>query len=932
MIKSLDICSRAMRYNAMTAVFDLFAHVVVRVPLTFTHPADFAPDVTPAPYAWIERSFTYSVPEELQTQLALGQLVWVPFGARRLQGIVIALANESAIANTRDIQAIVETQPFITAAQIELAHWIARAYLAPLADCVWLFLPPGIEAKSETFLERNTATEIPDELADKQRALLEKIVAHGALKTTQLQATEAAAAAALTRRGLTTKITRVRPPAAKPRLVEKARLIVDVDTAREKINTLLPPDRAAIVWSLSEKYQERVPELPVLQARVCVYLREHANAVTTRELETVLETTSETLRQLEKNGWLTRIAPPDTNSPLARRLNAIIALLAQIHAPLATSVIYANTQTTRADLHKLQRAAVLTLETVEILRDPLAAQVLTPAPPPTLTRAQDAICQILQRALDAPAPAAAFLLHGVTGSGKTEIYLDAIAHVLAQGKQALALIPEISLTPQTIRRFGARFGRRIGVIHSRLSIGERYDTWRRIRAGELDVVLGPRSALFAPLPRLGIIVLDEEHDASYKSDVEFPRLPAYHAREVALQMGRAQNVVVILGSATPDVETFERARRGELKLLELPQRVIAHANADAPARYQELPPIEIVDLRVELKQGNRSMFSRALRDALNETLARGEQAILFLNRRGTAQTVVCRDCGYVVKCPRCNNPYTLHAFGNQTARDLVCHHCGKRGTIPRKCAHCGSARIRGLGVGVEKLEQATLAEFPDAQTLRWDTDVTQGKDAHQEIFDAFSRGDANVLIGTQMLAKGHDLPRVTLVGAVNADTGLFLPDFRAAERTFQLLTQVAGRAGRGALSGRAILQTYNPEHYALQMAAQHAYHAFFEREMNFRRAAGYPPARRLTRLLFTGASARIAQDAAQTLERALQERVRRHGILDIEIIGPAPAFFAKLGGKYRQTILLKGDGARELLSRYPLPRDWRIDVDPLDLL
>jgi primosomal protein N' (replication factor Y) len=523
-------------------------------------------------------------------------------------------------------------------------------------------------------------------------------------------------------------------------------------------------------------------------------------------------------------------------------------------------------------------------------------------------------------------------LHGVTGSGKTEIYLDAIAHTLAQGKQAIALIPEIALTPQTIRRFGARFGERIGILHSRLSVGERFDTWRRIRNGEIDVVIGPRSALLAPLPRLGIIVVDEEHDASYKSDVEFPHMPAYHAREVALQMARAQNIVVILGSATPDVETFDRARRGELQLLELPQRVIAHEKNDAPVRYQELPPVEIVDLRLELKRGNRSMFSQALRDALNETLARGEQAILFLNRRGTAQTVVCRDCGHVVKCPRCNNPYTLHTFGDQTARHLVCHHCGKQGAMPRKCPTCGSTRIRGLGVGTEKLEQAVRDEFPRAQTLRWDMDVTQGKDAHQEILDAFLRGDANVLIGTQMIAKGLDLPRVTLVGAVNADTGLFLPDFRAAERTFQLLTQVAGRAGRSALGGRAILQTYNPEHYAIQTAAKHAYHEFFEREMSFRRAAGYPPARALTRLLFTGDSAKIAQDAAQTLTRLLQDRVRRHGILDIELIGPAPAFFAKLRGKHRQHLLLKGKGAHELLSLYPLPHGWRVDVEPLDLL
>lgn len=921
-----------MRYNKIITVSNSFAQIVVRVPLTFSHPADTAPDLAPAPYAWVERSFTYSVPETMQNEICVGQLVWVPFGARRLQGVVIALAAQTEIATTRDIQEIVATQPFVTPAQIDLARWMARAYLAPLSDCIWLFLPPGIQAKSETWLERNHATPVPDDLTAKQRALLEKISARGPLKTTQLEAHENGAADALVRRGLLNKSARVRPPAAKPRIVDQARLVVDAATAREKIGALVPPDRATTFWSLGEKYREQVPALPVPQARVCVYLREHAEPITTRELEVAVGASAATLRELAKAGWIVRAARPNLESPLALRLNAVVALLAQTRAPLQTAAVYANANATRADLNKLQSAGIIAIEQIEIVRDPLAAQTYTPALPPTLTREQDAAWQAIRRALDAPAQSAAFLIHGVTGSGKTEIYLDAIAHTLARGKQAIALIPEIALTPQTVRRFGARFGERIGVIHSQLSIGERYDTWRRIRSGEIDVVIGPRSALFAPLPRLGLIVVDEEHDASYKSDVEFPYMPAYHAREVALQIARAQNVVVVLGSATPDLETFDRARRGELQLLELPQRVIAHTNATAPVRYQALPPVEIVDLRLELKRGNRSMFSQALRDALNETLARGEQAILFLNRRGTAQTVVCRDCGYVCKCPRCDIPYTLHSFGNQTARDLVCHQCGKRRAIPRKCPACGSARIRGLGVGTEKLEQAVRDEFPNAQTLRWDWDMTQGKDAHQEILDAFLRGEANVLIGTQMIAKGLDLPRVTLVGAVNADTALFLPDFRAAERAFQLLTQVAGRAGRSALSGRAILQTYNPDHYAIQTAAKHAYHAFFEREQSFRRAAAYPPARALTRLIFTGVSAASAQDAAQTLARLLLDRVRRHGILDVELLGPTPAFYAKLRGKYRQHILLKGAGAHELLSLYPLPIGWRIDVEPLNLL
>lgn len=925
-----------MRYNASVIVSHTFAHVIVHVPLSFTFPHDRA-DPEPAPFAWLERSFTYSVPEAMQEQMAVGQLVWVPFGARRLQGIVVGLANATEIENTRDVQEIVATRPFVTETQIELARWMAQKYLAPLADCVWLFLPPGIEAKVETLLERDETVPPPDDLTQKQRAVLEKISARGLLKTTQLTVNEQTAAEALVRRGLVHKNVVVRPPNARPRQVNAVRLAADIKTAREKIPALVPPDAHSTIWQLSEKYKELVPALSVPQSRVCVYLREHKNAVTTAELETTLGASATTLRALEKGEWIARTTVPKATNPRAAHLLQIIDFLAREKGSVWVSAVYAATNASLDDLRKLETAGLVALETTELVRDPLADRTFAAVSPPTLTHEQDIAWQEIKRALDdTNSPTVvrhpAFLLHGVTGSGKTEIYLDAIAYVLAGGKQAIALIPEISLTPQTIRRFGARFGDRIGIIHSHLSVGERFDTWRRIRDGKIDVVIGPRSALFAPLPRLGLVILDEEHDTSYKSDPEFPHMPAYHAREVALEMTRTHNAVVILGSATPDIESFVRAQRGEIKLLELPQRVIAHEPDNAPVRYQELPPVEIVDLRAELVQGNRSMFSHSLRAALDETLVRGEQAILFLNRRGTAQSVVCRDCGRVVKCPRCNSPYTLHTFGDQTARDLVCHHCGKHGSIPRKCPNCDSTRIRGLGVGTEKLEDAVRNEFPRAKTLRWDVDVTQGKDAHEEILDAFLRGKANVLIGTQMIAKGLDLPRVTLVGVVNADTSLFLPDLRAAERTFQLLTQVAGRAGRSALGGRAILQTYNPEHYAIQTAARHDYIVFFQREIEFRRAAAYPPIRPLTRLLFTGDSAKIARDASEALANLLHDRVRRHGILDLDLIGPAPAFFAKLRGKYRHHILLKGKGAHALLSLYPLPHGWRIDVDPLNLL
>lgn len=962
-----------------------YANVVVHVPLTNT-PVSFAqrdPDTAPLPRAWLDRSFTYDIPEELRDAVRVGQLVRVPFGARRLQGIVVELTETTDLDRTRSLDSIVYAEPLVTLQQIDLAHWISDMYLAPLSDCIWLFLPPGIEEKVETLIELAPGAEAQG-LTEKQRALVERVREAGGLKSTQLSATQRAMVNTLVDRGVLSKRTNVRPATARPRRVDTMRLTVPRETARAVIAsldrrtavlralaaanapltqkelvaqtrvgeaTLVRLEKEGLVersarssrYALTPAYVDEVPALPAAQARVCVYLREHDGSATGEELERVLEISALTLSSLREHGWIEKIQEPSrivlrdsrqvpALSPGHARLLAVVDLLAQEPQPMWVSALYAATDAKRADLEKLEQLGLAELDSTEIVRDPLAGRTFTPTAPPTLTSEQQAAWAEIDRALTDLERGGAFLLFGVTGSGKTEIYLDAIDKVLAHGKQAIALVPEISLTPQTIRRFGARFGERIGVIHSRLSEGERFDTWRRIRDGKIDVVIGARSALFSPLPRLGLVVLDEEHDASYKNDVEFPNQPGYHARELALEMARAHGIVTILGSATPDVETFARAQRGELRLLELPQRVIAHETDTAPVRYQELPPVEIVDLRAELKEGNRSVFSRALKGALEETLARGEQAILFLNRRGSASAYVCRDCGQAVRCVRCANPYTLHMYGDETAKELVCHHCGKRANIPRRCPNCGSTRIRGLGLGTEKLEENVRQEFPAARPLRWDFDVTQGKDAHEILLEKFVRGEANVLIGTQMIAKGLDLARVTLVGVINADTGLYLPDFRASERTFQLLTQVAGRAGRSARGGKAIVQSYTPEHYAIQLAAGHDFAEFFKRELAFRREAGYPPFRPLIRLLYSSENARQAREASEAFGAQLQERIRREGLLDVEVIGPAPAFFQRLRGRYRHHILLKGKGAHDLLAAYPPPPNWRIDVEQLDVL
>jgi primosomal protein N' (replication factor Y) len=503
-----------------------------------------------------------------------------------------------------------------------------------------------------------------------------------------------------------------------------------------------------------------------------------------------------------------------------------------------------------------------------------------------------------------------FLLHGVTGSGKTEVYLRLTSEALARGLGAIVLVPEIALTAQVVARFVARFGERVALLHSALSAGERYDEWRRVLDGTADVVVGSRSALFAPIERLGLIVVDEEQEPSYKQE----SAPRYHAVDTALELGRLSGAAVVLGSATPRVVTFAAAKSGALTLLPLPERVL-----DLP-----LPKTTVVDLRLELKANNRSTLSGALRAALQRTVAKGEQAILYLNRRGFATVVLCRDCGYVVPCPACEIPFALHADAR-----LVCHRCGREEPrAPAVCPHCGSARIRHLGVGTQRVEEDVRAAVPKARLARLDRDAVKAKGAHAAMYERMRSGQAQVIVGTQMVAKGFDLPGVSLVGVVNADTQLNLPDFTAAERTFELLTQVLGRSGRGSVGGEGILQTYLPEHYAISAAAAHDYATFAEHELRARRHFGYPPFGRL--VLLQTAAAREATVERRATELAAKLRARANG--DAEVLGPAPAFAAKRAGSYRAQLVLRGERPTAVLDRVDIGPEWTVDVDPMTLL
>jgi primosomal protein N' (replication factor Y) len=638
-------------------------------------------------------------------------------------------------------------------------------------------------------------------------------------------------------------------------------------------------------------------------------------------------------------------------TPALERRQKIIRLLIREQAPVEVAWVYAESGGNLSDLKRLEKIGLVFLGESETIRDPLDQLEFVAVDPPELTREQAQVWQQVRQGLQqayAGEEIRPFLLYGVTGSGKTEIYLQAVADALRQGKQAIVLVPEIALTPQTVRRFVARFPDQVGLVHSRLSPGERYDTWRRARAGLISLVVGPRSALFTPFDDLGLIVVDESHDQSY---YQGESAPSFNARELAAIYARQIGAVCLVGSATPDITTTFRAARGDWQALSLPDRILAHKETvrqqmarigsvggggkyhplEADAETTDLPPVNIIDMRAELQTGNRSIFSRALQDELARILGRGQQGILFLNRRGMATYVFCRDCGYTLKCPRCDIPLTYHTQSRKRNNALICHRCGYTRNLPDKCPDCGSKRIKQFGTGTERVEAEVHELFPQARTLRWDWETTRQKGAHDAILSQFASHQADVLIGTQMLAKGLDLPLVTLVGAVLADVGLQLPDYRAAERAFQILTQVAGRAGRSPLGGQVILQTFQPEHYVIQMASQHDYRGFYKQELEYRRRLGYPPYARLARLEFRGLNDPQVEQAAQNLARQIPGWITQSGQRNTEIIGPVPCFFARVSGEYRWQIVLRGPDPVSVLRSQNLG-EARVEVDPPSLL
>lgn len=818
----------------------------------------------------IAGTFDYAIPLSLRQSLVPGHLVVAPFNKREVQGIVVRLHDQPAVEETLPIRSLMDERPVLTSHQLRLAQWMSANTAAPLIECLNVMLPPGLSRKADMQYTLNPLT--TSALSAHQQRLVDLLQRRGPLRGRQLdhaykKKNWRTTAQQLEKMGILSRSSVLDPVRSGPRKIRTVRLAV-------------PPDRL---------------QLDQLQ------LGKTASA-----------------------------------TPARRR--AVLEMLLKEGEPVDVTWVYAETGANRSDLIRLEAMALIAIGESDLWRDPLTTYDYVPAVPPVLTPHQEDAWARIQTALGQQETPRAkpILLHGVTGSGKTELYMRAAAAVLEQGRSAIILVPEIALTPQTAQRFLARFPGRVGLMHSQLTDGERYDTWRRCMSGNIDIIIGARSALFTPFEKIGLIVLDESHDQSYKQS---ERAPRYHARTTAMTYAHITGATCILGTATPDIITMYQSSQGELELIRLPQRILAHQRRfhDQAKRFginakykdiigtavtRQLPPVRIVDMKQELRAGNTSLFSRPLQTALRETIDSGQQAILFLNRRGSSTYIFCRDCGWVLKCPHCDVPLTHH----QDEQAAICHHCGHQTTPPARCPTCNSTRVKYFGAGTEHIQTEVQQLIPDVQIIRWDSDTTRTRGAHEIILSNFAAHKADVLIGTQMIAKGLDLPMVTLVGIISADVGLNLPDYRMTERTFQTLMQVAGRAGRGILDGRVILQTFYPEHPVILAASQHDYAGFYSSELNQRRLLGYPPFTRLVRLLYRSESRRTAEREARRMANAI-----RSASPQAELIGPAPCFFHRLRGKYRWQLILRNRHPQHLIPDV-LPDGWIVDIDPTSLL
>ncbi|MGC9970898.1 MAG: primosomal protein N' [Bryobacteraceae bacterium] len=792
----------------------------------------------------LDRPFTYALPETLRHRVKPGCRLLVPFGARKLTGIVLRAHGEAPEGGAREALRLLDSVPVLSEEMLALGRWIAGYYCAPLGEVLRSMVPLASELRhgkvySLTGKGRDALRQLTlgAPASEDPAVELMRLLEWRPLSAAYLTKKNEAAARLI--RGLEKKgflevedVEAQRDPFRAP----SARLRVELQQA--------PPEG---------KYKKAEREL-------LAYLELHPGTHNLKELETAVHNAGEAARALARRG--------------------LLSLKAEL-SPVSTQFV---------------------------------------RPPHVLNAHQQQAFDQIHAALEAH-QFRSFLLQGVTGSGKTEIYLNTIEATLGMGRGALMLVPEIALTPAMAGQFFHRFGNRVAILHSAFGHSERAEQWRRIRAGEAGVVVGTRSGVFAPVGNLGLIIVDEEHDQSYKQE----ETPRYNGRDVAIVRAQAAGACVVLGSATPSLESRYNAARGKYQLLVLPERI----------EQRPMPQVEILDMRIEfLETRKQATFSRRLLEAIDARLKNGEQTMLLLNRRGFSSFVACRSCGERIQCANCAVTLTFH----RRDRRLLCHYCNYAERVPTHCPKCHSEHIYFLGIGSERVEEELHREFPAARVARMDRDTVTGKRAYETILTGFREGSYDILVGTQMIAKGHDIPNVTLVGVISADVGLGMPDFRAAERTFQLLTQVAGRAGRGDLPGQVLVQTINPDHYAVRFAAAQDYDQFYEKELHFRRLMRYPPFSALANVLVRSQSQEDALRLSGELGMLLTPPPEQ-----LKILGPAEAPVARLKSEYRYQLLLKAASRKALkealdgLRRYALEHKWPatalvIDVDPLTLL
>lgn len=646
-------------------------------------------------------------------------------------------------------------------------------------------------------------------------------------------------------------------------------------------------DEAKIKTILSVNQKGTVVESQLIA--LAFWMKEQFGATMNDALKAVMPV-KETMKQKEEKILFpvveTELLEQEQKEAARRKHKAKERLLSELLAKgsVPYEIALRELSVSRATIYKLVQKGLIREEVTKKFRSPLFSEMEMQAPF-VLNSEQQLAVACIQKGIEKNS-FSCYLLHGITGSGKTEVYLDVIQAVVKAKRQVIMLIPEISLTYQTMQRFYKRFGDRISIMHSRLSKGERHDQMLRARQGGTDIMIGPRSALFTPFQNLGLIILDEEHEGSYKNE----GLPKYHTREVAKKRAKLNNAVLLLGSATPSLETYTAALSGEYTLLTLTKR----------AQSAKLPLVSIIDLREELKRKNKSIFSFCLQEKIKERLCRKEQMILFLNRRGYAGFVSCRSCGLPMKCPHCDISLTYHKEGF-----LHCHYCGHKEVMPSACPVCGSPYIGTFGIGTQKIEELLQKEFPGIRVLRMDGDTTKEKDSYETILSAFANQEADVLLGTQMIVKGHDFKQVTLVGVLAADLSLNAGDYRSAEKTFQLLAQAAGRAGRGKLPGEVVIQTYQPEHYSILAASTEDYTYFYEQEMNFRRLMEYPPFSHMLLIFCSSAKEENAAACIQKIAELSEHFFQQQGMEDRKLIGPAPASVRKMNDMFRYVLYIK---------------------------